>query len=84
MALICIWFHLLRKAQSEHSNCHRPIPHNLKIHHEFLQHAATQPNLTMGSDYRIVLLCNAYSTNNVNDYFTRAMGVLFDSIQKGV
>ncbi|XP_014210874.1 mediator of RNA polymerase II transcription subunit 23 isoform X1 [Copidosoma floridanum] len=82
MALICIWLQLLRKAQAEQSNCHRPIPHNLKTHYEFLQHAVTQPNLTMGSDYRIVLLCNAYSTNSVNDYFSRSMAVLFDSIQK--
>lgn len=34
MAIICIWMHLLKKAQIEHSNIHRPIPHTLKIHHE--------------------------------------------------
>ncbi|XP_008216793.1 mediator of RNA polymerase II transcription subunit 23 isoform X2 [Nasonia vitripennis] len=82
MALICIWLHLLRKAQTENSNCHRPIPHNLKMHNEFLQHAVTQPNLAMGTDYRIVLLCNAYSTQTANDYFTRSINVLFESIQK--
>nr|CAD7403168.1 unnamed protein product [Timema cristinae] len=30
MAMTCIWIHLLKKAQSEHHNIHRPIPHTLK------------------------------------------------------
>nr|CAD7451443.1 unnamed protein product [Timema bartmani] len=34
MAMTCIWIHLLKKAQSEHHNIHRPIPHTLKVHHE--------------------------------------------------
>jgi mediator of RNA polymerase II transcription subunit 23 len=40
--------------------------------------------LIMGSDYRIALLCNAYSTNQ--EYFTRPMAALVDTIlgtQKG-
>lgn len=32
----------------------------------------------MGSDYRIALLCNAYSTNQ--EYFTRPMAALVDTI----
>lgn len=38
----------------------------------------------MGSDYRIALLCNAYSTNT--EYFNRPMQALVDTIlgsQKG-
>ncbi|XP_020291253.1 mediator of RNA polymerase II transcription subunit 23 [Pseudomyrmex gracilis] len=79
MAITCIWIHLLKKAQSEHSNIHRPIPHTLKVHHEFLQHLV-MPNtsLCMGSDYRIALLCNAYSTNQ--EYFSRPMAALVDTI----
>lgn len=85
MAITCIWIHLLKKAQSEHSNIQRPIPHTLKVHHEFLQHLV-MPNtsLSMGSDYRIALLCNAYSTNQ--EYFSRPMAALVDTIlgtQKG-
>lgn len=80
MAITCIWIHLLKKAQSEPvSNIHRPIPHTLKVHHEFLQHLV-MPNtsLCMGSDYRIALLCNAYSTNQ--EYFSRPMAALVDTI----
>ncbi|XP_051162012.1 mediator of RNA polymerase II transcription subunit 23 [Leptopilina boulardi] len=85
MASTCIWIHLLKKAHSEHANFHRPIPHALKVHHEFLQHLVI-PNtqLCMGSDYRIALLCNAYSTSQ--DYFSRPMAALVDTIlgnQKG-
>lgn len=32
----------------------------------------------MGSDYRIALLCNAYSTNQ--EYFSRPMAALVDTI----
>lgn len=86
MAMTCIWIHLLKKAQSEHLNIHRPIPHTLKVQHEFLQHLVMPNNtgLCMGSDYRIALLCNAYSTNQ--EYFNRPMAALVDTIlgsQKG-
>lgn len=80
MAITCIWIHLLKKAQAEPStNIHRPIPLTLKVHHEFLQHLV-MPNasLCMGSDYRIALLCNAYSTNQ--EYFSRPMAALVDTI----
>lgn len=45
----------------------------------FLQHLV-MPNssMSMGSDYRIALLCNAYSTNH--DYFSRPMAALFETI----
>ncbi|KAK6627240.1 Mediator of RNA polymerase II transcription subunit 23 [Polyplax serrata] len=81
MAMTCIWIHLLKKAQADHLNIQRPIPLTLKIHHEFLQHLV-QPNnslgLCMGADYRIALLCNAYSTNQ--EYFTRPMAALVETI----
>lgn len=35
--------------------------------------------LAMGSDYKIPLLCNAYST--CHDLLNRPMGALFDSIK---
>ncbi|KAJ4431363.1 Mediator of RNA polymerase II transcription subunit 23 [Periplaneta americana] len=86
MAMTCIWIHLLKKAQLDHMNIHRPIPHTLKVHHEFLQHLVMPNNtgLCMGSDYRIALLCNAYSTNQ--EYFSRPMAALVETIlgtQKG-
>lgn len=45
----------------------------------FLQHLV-MPNtsLCMGLDYRIALLCNAYSTNQ--EYFSRPMAALVDTI----
>lgn len=48
--------------------------------HRFLQHLVmpNNPGLCMGSDYRIALLCNAYSTNQ--EYFTRPMAALVDTI----
>lgn len=47
----------------------------------FLKHLMmTNNTLTMGSDFTIVLLCNAYSTNP--DYFTRPMAALFETINK--
>ncbi|XP_014210784.1 mediator of RNA polymerase II transcription subunit 23-like isoform X2 [Copidosoma floridanum] len=79
MAAVSIWIHLLKKTHTDHSNIHRFIPHNLKTHHEFIQHMALQnTSLCMGSDYRITLLCNAYST--CNDLFTRPMAVLVESV----
>lgn len=39
---------------------------------------ATNTNLYMGTDYRIALLCNAYSTNQ--EYFSRPMAALVDTI----
>ncbi|KAF4521375.1 hypothetical protein B566_EDAN006964 [Ephemera danica] len=80
MAVTSIWIHLLKKAQQDNIKVQRPIPHALKVHHEFLQHLVmpNNPSLCMGSDYRIALLCNAYSTNQ--EYFTRPMAALVDTI----
>ncbi|XP_055535725.1 mediator of RNA polymerase II transcription subunit 23 [Wyeomyia smithii] len=81
MAPTCIWIHLLKRAQSEHYNINRPIPTALKLHHEFLQHLVMPNNnatLCMGSDYRIALLCNAYSTNQ--ELFSRPMAALIETI----
>lgn len=48
--------------------------------YRFLQHMAVQSTpLTMGSDYKIALLCNAYST--CNDLLNRPMSALFESIK---
>lgn len=79
MATTCIWIHLLKKAQLEHANMHRPIPHALKAHHEFLQHLVMPTtSLCLGSDYRIALSCNAYST--YQEFFSRPMAALIDTV----
>ncbi|KAK7906948.1 hypothetical protein WMY93_015560 [Mugilogobius chulae] len=76
-AMTCIWIHLNKKAQSDNSKQQIPIPHSLKQHHEFLQQSLRNKNLSM-SDYKIALLCNAYSTNS--ECFTLPMGVLVETI----
>ncbi|KAK1889511.1 Mediator of RNA polymerase II transcription subunit 23 [Dissostichus eleginoides] len=76
-AMTCIWIHLNRKAQNDNSKLQIPIPHSLKLHHEFLQQSLRNKNLGM-SDYKIALLCNAYSTNS--ECFTLPMGVLVETI----
>ncbi|ROL44013.1 Mediator of RNA polymerase II transcription subunit 23 [Anabarilius grahami] len=73
-AMTCIWIHLNRKAQNE---LQIPIPHSLKLHHEFLQQSLRNKSLPM-TDYKIALLCNAYSTNS--ECFTLPMGVLVETI----
>lgn len=51
------------------------------VYYRFLKHLMlTNNTLSMGSDFTIVLLCNAYSTNP--DYFTRPMAALFETINK--
>lgn len=101
-AMTCIWIHLNRKAQNDNSKLQIPIPHSLKLHHEYEQspsHACPPSpssstlmhcgglrflqqslrNKTLGmSDYKIALLCNAYSTNS--ECFTLPMGVLVETI----
>ncbi|KAK0134208.1 Mediator of RNA polymerase II transcription subunit 23 [Merluccius polli] len=76
-AMTCIWIHLNRKAQNDNSKLQIPIPHSLKLHHEFLQQSLRNKSLGM-LDYKIALLCNAYSTNS--DCFTLPMGVLVETI----
>lgn len=34
-AMTCIWIHLNRKAQNDNSKLQIPIPHSLKLHHEY-------------------------------------------------
>lgn len=81
MAMTCIWIHLMRKAQTEQASINLPTPAKLKAHHDFLQHLVPPNNaaLAMGNDYRIALLCNAYSTNQ--DYFSKPMAALVETIQ---
>uniref|UniRef100_A0A6Q2Y1C4 Mediator of RNA polymerase II transcription subunit 23 n=1 Tax=Esox lucius TaxID=8010 RepID=A0A6Q2Y1C4_ESOLU len=76
-AMTCIWIHLNRKAQNDNSKLQIPIPHSLKLHHEFLQQSLRNKSLGM-TDYKIALLCNAYSTNS--ECFTLPMGVLVETI----
>lgn len=79
IAATCIYIHLLKKAQLEATQL-RPIPVALKKHYEFLQHLSSpnNPNLSIGDDYVVTLLCNAYSTNQ--EYFSRPMSALIDTI----
>ncbi|KAJ8957543.1 hypothetical protein NQ318_020582 [Aromia moschata] len=81
MAMTCIWIHLTKKAQAEQANITWPVPSKLRTHHDFLQHLVPPNNaaLAMGNDYRIALLCNAYSTNQ--DYFSKPMAALVETIQ---
>ncbi|KTG03893.1 hypothetical protein cypCar_00013356 [Cyprinus carpio] len=76
-AITCIWIHLNRKAQNDNSKLQIPIPHSLKLQHEFLQQSLCNKSLPM-TDYKIALLCNAYSTNS--ECFKLPMGVLVDTI----
>uniref|UniRef100_A0A8C1XQ15 Mediator of RNA polymerase II transcription subunit 23 n=1 Tax=Cyprinus carpio TaxID=7962 RepID=A0A8C1XQ15_CYPCA len=76
-AMTCIWIHLNRKAQNDNSKLQIPIPHSLKLQHEFLQQSLRNKSLPM-TDYKIALLCNAYSTNS--ECFTLPMGVLVETI----
>ncbi|CAH1171324.1 unnamed protein product [Phaedon cochleariae] len=83
MAVTCIWIHLTKKAQTEQTGITWPVPNKLRAHHDFLQHLVPPSNtaLAMGNDYRIALLCNAYSTNQ--DYFSKPMAALVETIQGG-
>lgn len=36
-AMTCIWIHLNRKAQNDNSKLQIPIPHSLKLHHEYVR-----------------------------------------------
>ncbi|GJQ71180.1 putative mediator of RNA polymerase II transcription subunit [Trypoxylus dichotomus] len=82
MAMTCIWIHLTKKAQLEQANLPAwSVPAKLRAHHEFLQLLVPPGNasLAMGQDYRIALLCNAYSTNQ--DYFSKPMAALVETVQ---
>ncbi|XP_029639982.1 mediator of RNA polymerase II transcription subunit 23 [Octopus sinensis] len=77
LASTSIWIHLNKKAHTDKARLQRPIPHALKDHLEFLKHAFSQKNLLLG-DYKIALLCNAYSTNS--EYFSLPMAILVENI----
>ncbi|KPI96136.1 PREDICTED: mediator of RNA polymerase II transcription subunit 23 [Papilio xuthus] len=78
MAVVCIWMHLLKKAETEHKTM--SMPQNLKVQYEFLQHLMSSNNTPslMGGDYRIPLLCNAYSTKQ--ECYTRPMGIIIETL----
>ena len=84
MAATCIWIHILRKAQTENNSMmslSRPLPSALKGHYDYLQMliqpGSQQPPLQM-NDFRIALLCNAFSTNQ--ELFSRPMAALVEAI----
>ncbi|XP_037977902.2 mediator of RNA polymerase II transcription subunit 23 [Plutella xylostella] len=76
MAVVCIYMHLLKKAETEHTSI--PRPDNLLLQYEFLQHLMNNTPTLMGADYRIALLCNAYSTNQ--EYYARPMGIIIETL----
>ncbi|KAL4235920.1 Mediator of RNA polymerase II transcription subunit 23 [Mactra antiquata] len=84
VAATCIWIHLNMKANTDNVQLQRPIPHALHEHQEALgQHLESlKQNLGSrglpGNDYRIPLLCNAYSTNP--QLFNLPMSILVESI----
>ncbi|KAL5016930.1 hypothetical protein ScPMuIL_006519 [Solemya velum] len=79
VASTCIWIHLNKKAQVDKEQLRRPIPQALQQHLEFLKQSLNQKNLAyFKDDYRVALLCNAYSTNN--EYFSMPMGILVDAV----
>ena len=52
MAMTCIWIHLLKKAQNEQLNIHRPIPHTLKVRNKNLSH--TFYNVSQGTQHFLI------------------------------
>lgn len=50
------------------------------LYFRFLQHLVTSSNTPtlIGSDYRIALLCNAYSTNQ--EFYARPMGIIIETL----
>lgn len=81
MAACCNWIHLMKKAHSEQTSLHRPLPLALQGQHEFIQHLLPmQMILNNGCDFRLALLCNAFSTHS--DYFSRPMMGLVESIKQ--
>ncbi|GAB6022180.1 Mediator of RNA polymerase II transcription subunit 23 [Chamberlinius hualienensis] len=79
MAAAIVWIHLMKKAQTDQIYLNRQIPHALYNHIEFLQQSLMQTlSWNPSTDYKITLLCNAYSTNP--ECFQKPMGVLADTI----
>ncbi|KAJ8033690.1 Mediator of RNA polymerase II transcription subunit 23 [Holothuria leucospilota] len=76
MAMACIWPHLQGKAALEKKSLPCPLPKVLHLQHEFLRKTCKTPNLPL-SDYRIALMCNAYSTTT--DLFQAPLNILTES-----
>ncbi|GFY44212.1 mediator of RNA polymerase II transcription subunit 23 [Trichonephila inaurata madagascariensis] len=81
LAITSVWIHLMKKAQVEQVRLQRRLPVALSGHLEYLQNCLNSDNLshTLNTDYRIPLLCNAYSTNQ--ECFTRPMAILVEAVQ---
>ncbi|KAF8792022.1 Mediator of RNA polymerase II transcription like protein [Argiope bruennichi] len=83
LAITSIWIHLMKKAQVEKVNLQGKPPLFPFLYHleKYLQSSLNNNNLshTLNTDYRIPLLCNAYSTNQ--DCFTRPMAILVEAVQ---
>lgn len=76
MAMACVWPHLLGKANLEKKSLPCPIPKLLQLQHEYLRKISNTPNLPL-TDYRIALMCNAYSTTT--DLFQGPLNILLES-----
>ncbi|KAI1287629.1 Mediator of RNA polymerase II transcription subunit 23 [Halotydeus destructor] len=81
MAVSSIWIHLMKKAEVEPVKLQRMLPAALSQHVEFLQQNLGNAALstTFLSDYKISLLCNAFSTNQ--ESFARPMAALVEAVQ---
>ncbi|CAG2102015.1 unnamed protein product [Medioppia subpectinata] len=81
LAAASVWIHLMKKAETDSISLQRPIPLALKAHIDFLQeNLVNNTNLSISStDYRVALLCNAYSTNQ--ECFARPLSVLVEGVQ---
>lgn len=82
MAMACIWIHMVRKAGVEKVKINwKPTP-RLLFDQENLQRLVVPIlgcTLSLEEGYPLVLLCNAYSTNQ--DAFTKPMATMVDFIQ---
>lgn len=66
-------------------NCYKifytTINYSYLLIHSFLQHLVmpnTLMSMSLGNDFRIILICNAYSTNQ--EYFSRPMNILTETL----
>ncbi|KAK2574606.1 Mediator of RNA polymerase II transcription subunit 23 [Acropora cervicornis] len=77
LAMACIWVHLAKKAQFENVTLRPAVPHILKDQLEFIQMSSRTATSSFNmSNFKIPLLCNAYSTNP--ELFTGPMAVLVE------
>eukprot|EP00794_Sanderia_malayensis_P004577 gene4577-5179_t len=75
LAVTCIWVHISMKAKSENPSMARPPPRFLQSHLNFLIECLESKPSDL-QNYKIALLCNAYSTNP--DNLSHPMSVLVD------